>query len=299
MVQTYLAVKNQFANWRAYFELCKPRVVALMMLTTLVGMCLATPGMVPWNSLILGNLGIALAAGSAAVINHLVDSRIDAVMLRTKGRPLPTGKINAKSAGVFAAFIGLFGLAILALWVNVLTAVLTLFSLLGYAVVYTMYLKRATPQNIVIGGLAGAAPPLLGWTAVTGQFEPNSLLLVLIIFAWTPPHFWALAIHRQKEYSKVNIPMLPVTHGVALTKLHIVLYTLLLIATSVLPFITRMSGWIYLVGALLLDARFLYWALRMIYDKDNRIPMRTFRFSIIYLMGLFIFLLVDHYWRFL
>lgn len=297
MNQTYSVTKLPLASWRAYFELCKPRVVALMMLTTLVGMCLATPGMVPLNSLILGNLGIAMAAGSAAAINHLVDSRIDNLMLRTKGRPIPTGKISTKRALAFALILGTLGLTILALWVNVLTAVLTLISLLGYAVVYTLFLKRATPQNIVIGGLAGAAPPLLGWTAVTGQFDPNSLLLVLIIFAWTPPHFWALAIHRHKEYASANIPMLPVTHGIKLTKLHIVLYTLLMLATSVMPFITRMSGWIYLIGALLLGGRFLYWSIRMFYDEDSRIPMRTFRFSIIYLMGLFVFLLVDHYWH--
>ncbi len=298
MTAAYTLVKSQWATWRPYYELCKPKVVALMMLTTLVGMCLATPGMVPWNSLILGNLGIALAAGSAAVINQLVDSRIDAIMLRTKQRPIPTGKVSTKRALWFAFIIGCMGLAILALWVNLLTAILTLITLLGYAVIYTMFLKRATPQNIVIGGLAGAAPPLLGWVAVTGQFDPNSLLLVLIIYAWTPPHFWALAIHREKEYANANIPMLPVTHGVKLTKIHIVLYTLLMLAASVMPFITRMSGWIYLVGALLLGSRFLYWSVRLLYDNDSRIPMRAFRFSIIYLMGIFIFLLVDHYWRF-
>jgi len=298
MTGTYALTKSQQATWRAYYELCKPRVVALMMLTTLVGMCLAAPGMVPLNSLIVGNLGIALAAGSAAVINQLVDSRIDAIMLRTKQRPIPTGQVSTKHALWFAFIIGSLGIGILALWVNLLTAILTLVTLLGYAVVYTMFLKRATPQNIVIGGLAGAAPPLLGWVAVTGQFDPNSLLLVLIIYAWTPPHFWALAIHREKEYANANIPMLPVTHGVKLTKIHIVLYTLLMLVASVMPFITRMSGWIYLVSALLLGGRFLYWSIRLLYDNDSRIPMRAFRFSIIYLMGIFIFLLVDHYWRF-
>lgn len=298
MMAAYTLVKSRCLAWRAYYELCKPRVVALMMLTTLVGMCLATPGMVPWNSLILGNLGIALAAGSAAVINQLVDSRIDAIMLRTKQRPIPTGKVSTKCALWFAFIIGGMGLGILALWVNLLTAVLTLITLLGYAVIYTMFLKRATPQNIVIGGLAGAAPPLLGWVAVTGQFDPNSLLLVLIIYAWTPPHFWALAIHREKEYANANIPMLPVTHGVRLTKIHIVLYTLLMLVASVMPFITGMSSWIYLAGALLLGGRFLYWSVRLLYDNDSRIPMRAFRFSIVYLMGIFIFLLVDHYWRF-
>jgi protoheme IX farnesyltransferase len=298
MMETHALAKSRLANWRAYYELCKPRVVALMMLTTVVGMCLATPGMVPWNSLILGNLGIALAAGAAAVINQLVDSRIDALMLRTKQRPIPTGKVSTKHALWFALSIGSIGIGILIVWVNVLTALLTLVTLLGYAVVYTMFLKRATPQNIVIGGLAGATPPLLGWVAVTGQFDPNSLLLVLIIYAWTPPHFWALAIHREKEYANANIPMLPVTHGVKLTKIHIVLYTLLMLAASVMPFITRMSGWIYLAGALLLGGRFVYWSIRLLSDSDSRIPMRTFRFSIVYLMGIFIFLLVDHYWRF-
>ncbi len=293
---SYTAAHENISTWRAYLELCKPRVVALMMLTTLVGMCLATPGMVPLRSLIWGNLGIALAAGSAAVINQLVDSRIDAIMLRTKQRPIPTGKISSSHAWWFAFIIGSLGLGILVFWVNLLTAVLTLFTLLGYAVVYTLFLKRATPQNIVIGGLAGAAPPLLGWTAVTGSFDPNSLLLVLIIYAWTPPHFWALAIHREKEYAKVDIPMLPVTHGVRLTKVHILLYTLLMLAASVMPFITRMSGWLYLIGALILGSRFLYWAIRLLLNDDSRIPMRTFRFSIIYLMGIFIFLLLDHYW---
>lgn len=294
-MQAYTQVKSQFCAWRSYYELCKPRVVALMMLTTVVGMCLASPGMVPWNSLILGNLGIALAAGAAAVINQLVDARIDSIMQRTKQRPIPTGKVSNKNALIFAFTIGTIGIGILVLWVNWLTAVLTLVTLLGYAVVYTMFLKRATPQNIVIGGLAGAAPPMLGWVAVTGQFDPNSLLLVLIIYAWTPPHFWALAIHREKEYANANIPMLPVTHGIRLTKIHIVLYTLLMIAASLMPFITRMSGWIYLTGTLLLGGRFLYWAIRLLYDNDSRTPMRTFRFSIIYLMGIFIFLLVDHY----
>jgi protoheme IX farnesyltransferase len=294
---SYSVTQTDNATWRAYLELCKPRVVALMMLTTLVGMCLASPGMVPIRSLVWGNIGIALAAGAAAVINQLVDARIDAVMQRTKQRPIPTGKITTRHALTFAFIIGGLGLGILVAFVNWLTAVLTLFTLLGYAVVYTMFLKRATPQNIVIGGLAGAAPPLLGWTAVTGSFDPNSLLLVLIIYAWTPPHFWALAIHREKEYAKADIPMLPVTHGIRLTKLHILLYTLLMIAASVMPFITRMSGWLYLVGALLLGGRFLYWAIRLLYDTDSRIPMRTFRFSIFYLMGLFIFLLLDHYWK--
>jgi len=298
MTEGVSLAKHDFSVWRAYYELCKPRVVALMMLTTLVGMCLATPGRVPWNSLILGNLGIALAAAAAAVINQLVDSHIDAIMLRTKQRPIPTGKVTPKRALAFAFIIGGAGLGILALWVNLLTAVLTCITLLGYAVVYTMFLKRATPQNIVIGGLAGAAPPLLGWVAVTGQFDPNSLLLVLIIYAWTPPHFWALAIHREKEYANANIPMLPVTHGIKLTKIHIVLYTLLMLAASVMPFITQMSGWIYFIGALLLGGRFLYWSMRLLYVNDTRIPMRTFRFSILYLMGIFVLLLVDHYWRF-
>tara|TARA_R110001592_G_scaffold363043_1_gene679558 strand:- start:41245 stop:42144 length:900 start_codon:yes stop_codon:yes gene_type:complete len=282
-------------TWRDYKELTKPNVVLLMILTAAIGMFLAVPGMVPLHVLILGNLGIALCAGSAATVNHLVDQRIDRKMARTHKRPIAQGRVGPAQAAVFAAIIGSLGMAILLIWINALTAWLTFASLLGYAVVYTMFLKRATPQNIVIGGLAGAAPPLLGWTAVTGQVDGHGLLLVLIIFAWTPPHFWALAIHRREEYASVDIPMLPVTHGVAFTKLHILLYTVIMFLITLLPFVTRMSGPLYLLGAIVLGCGFLYWAVELIRDKNPNAPMETFRYSIIYLMALFLIMLMDHY----
>ncbi len=285
----------QRATWRDYKELTKPNVVLLMILTAAIGMFMAVPGMVPLNALILGNLGIALCAGSAATINHLVDQRIDQQMARTHRRPVAQGRVGARQAAVFAAVTGGLGMTILLLWVNALTAWLTLASLLGYAVVYTMFLKRATPQNIVIGGLAGAAPPLLGWTAVTGQIDGHALLLVLIIFAWTPPHFWALAIHRREEYASVDIPMLPVTHGVGFTKLHILLYTVIMFLITLLPFVTRLSGPLYLLGAVVLGGGFLYWAIELLRDKNPNAPMETFRYSIIYLMALFVIMLIDHY----
>ena len=281
--------------WNDYYELCKPRVVALIVFTAIVGMLLATPGMVPWQPLLFGTLGIGMAAASAAAINQIVDQRVDADMLRTRNRPLPTGHLTNVQALVFAGLLGMVSMAILVLLVNPLTAILTLCSLIGYAFIYTMYLKRATPQNIVIGGAAGAAPPVLGWTAVTGQIDPNSLLLFLIIFAWTPPHFWALAIHRREEYSKVNIPMLPVTHGVAFTRLQVLLYTIILVAVTALPFAVRMSGWMYFVGAMILGAIFLSYAIKLQSGKDERIAIKTFGYSILYLMLLFALLLVDHY----
>ena len=282
-------------TWRDYKELTKPNVVLLMILTAAIGMFMAVPGMVPLDILVFGNLGIALCAGSAATINHLVDRRIDRQMARTSMRPVAQGRVGTSQAAVFAAVMGGLGMAILFFQVNALTAWLTVASLLGYAVVYTMFLKRATPQNIVIGGLAGAAPPLLGWTAVTGQVGGHGLLLALIIFAWTPPHFWALAIHRREEYAAVNIPMLPVTHGVAFTKLHILLYTVIMFLITLLPFATRLSGPLYLLGAVVLGAGFLYWAVELIRDRNPNAPMETFRYSIIYLMALFIIMLVDHY----
>ncbi len=283
------------AHWRDYLELTKPRVVALMLITSVVGMCLATPGMVPLNALILGNLGIALCAGSAACVNHLVDQGIDQKMSRTSDRPVATGKVAPGNAMIFAATTGILGAGILAFGVNVLTAWLTLASLVGYAFVYTLWLKRATPQNIVIGGLAGAAPPLLGWTSVTGSVDPQALLLVLIIFAWTPPHFWARAIHRKDEYAKVDVPMLPVTHGDRFTRLHILLYTIILVLITAMPYLIGMSGWIYAIGAGLLNAGYLYWAVRLLVSKNPKDPMRSFGFSIWYLFGLFVVLLVDHY----
>ncbi|HMM45019.1 MAG TPA: heme o synthase [Candidatus Macondimonas sp.] len=284
------------SRWRAYLDLTKPRVVALLVFTAIVGMFLAAPpGDVPWRALIFGSAGIWLAAASAAVINHVLDRRADARMARTQRRPLPTGSVDVPRSLVFAAVLGSASMAILVVWVNVLTAALTFASLVGYAVVYTAYLKRATPQNIVIGGAAGAAPPVLGWTAVTGSLDPHALLLFLIVFVWTPPHFWALAIHRVDEYAKVDIPMLPVTHGVAFTRVQILLYTVLLVAVSLLPYVTHMSGPVYLAGALVLGGIFLYYALAMRFSTRPDLPMRTFGYSITYLMALFALLLADHY----
>jgi len=283
------------ATWRDYKELTKPNVVLLMILTSIIGMCMAVPGAVPLQPLLLGNLGIALCAGAAAAVNHLVDQRVDRRMARTHRRPVAQGRLGPWQAGIFAAVLGVAGMTILLLWVNALTAWLTLASLVGYAFVYTLFLKRATPQNIVIGGLAGAAPPLLGWTAVTGEVHGHALLLVLIIFAWTPPHFWALAIHRREEYAAVGIPMLPVTHGVAFTKLHILLYTILMFLITLLPYATRMSGPLYLLGAVVLGGGFLYWAIALIRGRNPNAPMETFKYSIIYLMSLFVIMLADHY----
>ena len=283
------------ANWRDYLALCKLTIVALIVFTALVGMLLAVPGMVPVDILVFGNLGIALGASSAAVVNHVVDQRVDSIMMRTSQRPLPRGNISMEGAIVFALILGIFSMVILIVFVNVLTAMLTLISLIGYGFIYSMYLKRATPQNIVIGGASGAAPPVLGWTAVTGTLDPNSLLLFLIIFAWTPPHFWALAIYRREEYEKAAIPMLPVTHGVEFTRLHILYYTIVLFLVSLLPFGFWMSGGMYLFGAVILGAAFLYYAIKMQTDHSDKLAMQTFSFSIVYLMALFAFLLADHY----
>ncbi len=282
-------------HWRDYLELTKPKVVALITFTAMVGMLLATPGVAPWEVLLFGSLGIALLAGSAAALNHLADRRIDAQMARTCRRPLPSGHLETGQVLGFALAIGALGLSLLLAFTNPLTAALTAASLIGYAVIYTLFLKRATPQNIVIGGAAGAAPPLLGWTAVTGQIDSGALLLFLIIYVWTPPHFWSLAIHRRHDYARADIPMLPVTHGVAFTRLQILLYTLLLIPISLLPFLTGMSGWIYLVGALILGGRFLHYTIRLFAAGDDRLAMPTFGFSIVYLFGLFAALMLDRY----
>lgn len=282
-------------DWRDYIELCKPRVVLLMLLTVIVGMYLATPGWIDLSLIGFTLIGVGLCAGSAAAINHLVDRHIDSIMARTKKRPVAHGRVSVSQALWFAVIMGVSGLAILIIFVNKLTALLTFVTLIGYAGVYTGYLKRATSQNIVIGGLAGAAPPLLGWTAVTNQLDPQALLLVLIIFTWTPPHFWALAIYRFEEYQHAQIPMLPVTHGIQFTKLNIYLYTILLLVVSVLPFTVGMSGWLYLVGALGLGFRFLFWAHKLYRTEKPVVAMQTFRFSIVYLMLLFVFLLIDHY----
>ncbi len=284
-----------FARWQDYLELCKPKVVALMVFTAIVGMLLADPGNVSIATLIYATVGIGLVASSAAAINHVADTRIDAAMDRTKLRPLPSGALSKSSVLSFAAVIGLMGMAVLIIKINVLTALLTFASLVGYAVIYTMYLKRATPQNIVIGGLAGATPPLLGWTAVTGQIEADGLLLLLIIFTWTPPHFWALALYRKDEYAKVDIPMLPVTHGDDYTRLQITLYTILMSVITVLPFFTGMSGWLYLTCVLVLNAIFLYYAISLQITKNRTKAINTFVYSIIYLMVLFAVLLIDRY----
>jgi protoheme IX farnesyltransferase len=286
---------QELSNWRAYLALCKPKVVALIVFTALVGMLLATPGLPPLDDLIFGLIGIGLAASSAAGINHIVDQKADGLMRRTAGRPLPTGQLNPLSALIFALSLGITAMLLLVLLVNWLTAVLTLISLIGYAVIYTMYLKRVTPQNIVIGGAAGAAPPVLGWAAMTGEVGAESLLLFLIIFVWTPPHFWALAIHRHEEYAKADIPMLPVTHGIDFTRLQILLYTIILFMVTLLPYLTRMSGIIYLTGNLIIGIGFLYYALALYFSRAEHLPIQTFVYSIYYLMLLFAFLLVDHY----
>jgi protoheme IX farnesyltransferase len=283
------------ATWRDYLELTKPRVVALIMLTAIIGTLLATPGLPPLDALIFGNLGIALSAASAAAINHLLDRRIDARMARTRKRPLPTGHVTPARALAFALVLGISSMLILVAFVNVLTAVLTFCSLILYAVIYTVWLKRATPQNIVIGGAAGAAPPVLGWVAVTNHIDFQPLLLFLIIFAWTPPHFWALAIARRHDYAKADIPMLPVTHGVEFTRLHVLLYTVILCLATLLPYMTGMSGLLYLGFALVLNARFLSQAIALKRYGRDELPMRMFRFSITYLMWLFLGLLADHY----
>ena len=278
-----------------YYALTKPRVVALIVFTAVVGMFLSTPGFLPLGAFVLGTLGIALAAASAAAFNHVLDRDADAEMARTRRRPLPTGHLSTVEALAFAFALGVISMAILAVWVNTLTAVLTFASLIGYSVIYTVYLKHATPQNIVIGGAAGAAPPVLGWAAITGQVAPEALLLFLIVFVWTPPHFWALALYRREEYAKVRIPMLPVTHGAHYTRLQVLLYTLLLVAVTLLPFATHMSGWLYLAGVLPLNAVFLYYAWRLYRDYSDALARRTFRYSIQYLALLFALLLVDHY----
>ncbi|MGB0865066.1 MAG: heme o synthase [Granulosicoccaceae bacterium] len=282
-------------HWRDYLEVCKPKVVLLLVFTALVGMALSTSGMIDMGPALFGTLGIGLASASAAAINHVIDHRADAEMARTRNRPIPQGNLSQAETLGFALFIGTLAMFILYWLVNPLTAVLTFFSLIGYAVVYTMYLKRATPQNIVIGGAAGAMPPVLGWAAMTGQVTAEPLLLFLIIFIWTPPHFWALAIHRKDDYARVDIPMLPVTHGVEHTRLQVLLYTVLLVLVTLVPYLIGMSGALYLVGAIGLNAWFMYHVLLMMDVKRDKQPMRTFVVSIQYLMYLFGFLLVDHY----
>lgn len=283
------------ATWKDYLVLCKPKVVVLMLVTVLVGALLAIPGWPDLLKLTVALIGIGACAGSGAAVNHIIDHRLDTKMARTKNRPIAKGRVSPEQGLIFALVLAIGGFALLWFVINPITAWLSLASLLGYAVVYTLFLKRATPQNITIGGLAGAMPPLLGWTAMTGQVDPDALLLVLIIFAWTPPHFWALAIHKKDEYAEANIPMLPVTHGNHFTRIHIVLYSLLMFAATLMPFISGLSGWLYFVGMLLLNAR-QFWMVRLIFDEtDEKAPMELFKYSIQYLLWLFVLILADHY----
>lgn len=283
------------ADLNSFFTLCKPRVTALIVFTAIIGMFLATPGMVPLQILLAGTVGIAMASGAAAAFNHLIEQKIDAKMARTRGRPLPTGQINSKQTFIFATVVASIGLAILYFLVNPLTMWLTFATFIGYAVIYTVFLKPATPLNIVIGGLSGAMPPALGWAAVTGVVSAEAWILVLIIFAWTPPHFWALALYRREEYAKSGLPMLPVTHGEMYTRLHILLYTIILVAVTLIPFAMRMSGVIYLVSVLLLDAIFMAYAIKLYKKYSDALAKSTFKYSILYLMLLFLALVIDHY----
>ena len=292
-----LAVPMSVTNFQAYYECCKPKVVYLILFTAFVGMLLSTPGMIPLDKAIWGLIGIGLAAAAGAALNHAIDQTIDQRMDRTRSRPVAQGVLRPVNVVVFALGMALLSAIILFQFVNTLTALLTMASMIGYAIIYTMFLKHSTPQNIVIGGAAGAAPPVLGWTAITGQLHPEALLLFLIIFVWTPPHFWALAIKRQKEYARAKVPMLPVTHGIAFTKLHIMLYTILLVIVSIVPFLIFMSGTLYLVGALGLGAGFTWYAWKLYSGKGDEYAMKTFGYSIFYLTALFAFFLLDHYLR--
>ena len=284
------------ANWRDYFDLCKPKVIVLLVITAMVGVVLASPpGELSLFVLIVSSIGIGLGSAAGAAINQIVERESDAKMARTEGRPLPQGRIEQKNAFIFALLLAAGSVFVLTAWINVLTAVLTFASMIGYAVIYTMYLKKATPQNIVIGGLAGATPPLLGWVAVTNSIDPQGLLLVLIIYTWTPPHFWALAIHRRDDYAKVNLPMLPVTHGIEFTKYSILGYTIIMIMVTLLPYLIFMSGWIYLLCATLLNLYFLYMVLVLMFSKHEKAAIRTFVYSINYLLLLFVSMVVDHY----
>jgi protoheme IX farnesyltransferase len=294
-MSTSLAGQPLGSRLSQFYQLTKPRVVSLIVFTAVIGMFLATPGMVPLQALLAGTLGIALTAGAAAAINCLVEQKIDAVMTRTSRRPLPRGQVTSLQTLVFAGIVGGTGLSILYLWVNALTMWLTFATFIGYAIIYTVLLKPMTPQNIVIGGASGAMPPVLGWTTVTGHIAPDALLLFLIIFAWTPPHFWALALYRTEDYARAGVPMLPVTHGKAYTRLQVLLYTLILFAVSLLPFAIGMSGVVYLVAAVVLGALFIAYAVRLYFAYSDRLAQLTFRYSIAYLAALFSALLVDHY----
>jgi len=295
---TEIALSITSFNCRKYYNLCKPKVVLLIVFTAIVGMLLSTPGALPVDVFLAATIGIGLASASGAALNHWVDQRIDLIMDRTHNRPLPQGELSSQSALVFALSLAIISMIILMIWTNPLTTLLTLTSLVGYAVIYTMFLKRTTPQNIVLGGAAGAAPPLLGWTAMTGEVNTEALLLFLIIFVWTPPHFWALAIKRKDEYAKAGLPMLPVTHGVVFTKLHILLYTMMLLSVTLMPFVIQMTGIIYFAGALALGIGFIYHAVKLYNTgESDQHAMKTFGFSIFYLSALFAFFLLDHYAR--
>jgi len=291
-----LSIRNQESiTWRNYYEMTKPKIILLIAFTALVGMLLSTPGIVPWQPLLFGLAGISLAAASGAVVNHIIDQRIDALMARTSRRPIPSGKMDTPHAVTFALLLGLLSMLLLGILVNLLTAALTFLALIGYAFIYTLYLKRSTPQNIVWGGIAGAAPPLLGWCAITNSVPMEAFLLLLIIFIWTPPHFWPLAIHRRDEYARANVPMLPVTHGIRFTKQQVLLYSLMLLAVSLMPFMIHMSGYLYLAGALLLGGGFVYHAFVLWRGEGRQHAMKTFGYSIFYLSMLFALLLADHY----
>ena len=295
---TSITWQNTASRVHQFYRLTKPRVVSLIVFTAVIGMFLAVPGAVPLNALIFGTIGIALVAGAAAAVNCLVEQKIDSVMARTRGRPLPRGEVSSPETLFFLALIGGGGLYMLHQWVNPLTMWLTLITFVGYAIIYTIILKPLTPQNIVIGGASGAMPPVLGWTAVTGEVSADALLLFLIIFAWTPPHFWALALYRKLEYAKVGMPMLPVTHGDKFTRLHVLLYTFILCAVTLMPYATQMGGLIYLISAVILDAVFLYYAVKIYLDYSDQLARTTFRYSIFYLTALFTALLFDHYFYF-
>lgn len=295
---TEAVLKISSLNWRNYYNLCKPKVVYLIVFTAIVGMLLSTAGVPPLDTFIAASLGIGLASASGAALNHWVDQRVDVVMERTSKRPLPQGELSSNQALLFALSLAVIAMIILLVWTNTLTALLTLTSLVGYAVIYTMFLKRTTPHNIVLGGAAGAAPPLLGWAAMTGEVNHEALLLFLIIFIWTPPHFWALAIKRKDEYARAGLPMLPVTHGIAFTKQHILLYTLMLLSVTLMPFVVQMTGIIYFAGALALGIGFIYHAYKLYKTgESDEHAMKTFGYSIFYLSALFGFLLLDHYAR--
>lgn len=295
---TELALNTVSINWRKYYNLCKPKVVYLIVFTAIVGMLLSSPGALPLDTFLAATIGIGLASASGAALNHWVDQRIDVIMDRTSKRPLPQGELSSRSALVFALSLALISMLILMVWTNTITMLLTLTSLVGYAVIYTMFLKRSTPQNIVLGGAAGAAPPMLGWAAMTGEVNTEALLLFLIIFVWTPPHFWALAIKRKEEYAKAGLPMLPVTHGVVFTKWHILLYTVMLFSVTLMPFLIHMTGVVYLTGAVILGAGFIYHAIKLCCTgESDEHSMKTFGYSIFYLSALFAFFLLDHYAR--